>query len=193
MSSPNTSIQPFATLFDDLINQYKTQSNDVNKGLMTYFENDWPSPCYQGEMDKMGEIKWRPSMRTDGANLQNLENALELTIPEEVHILFCRYYSHDINATTTFGNLSILQAWNEDDFDRLQKNLIAHVLMKRRLKQADTLFFALTDEEDFNLSILLETGAVVLEEVGKEPVREIAPNLRSFFEQLTPLPSFVSL
>ena len=75
--------------------------------------------------------------------------------------LFCRYFSHDINATAEQGGLTLLQAWNEEDFDRLQKNLIAHVLMKRRLKQADTLFFALTDEEDLLLSILLETGEVV--------------------------------
>lgn len=166
-------------------------------GLLTYFDKDWDSPCFQKEglegiVDEQ-EIQWRPSIRKDGATLQNLEEALEVTIPFELQQLFCRYYSHDLNAQTENGNLTLLQAWNEADFDRLQKNLIAHVLMKRRLKQDDTLFFALTDEEDYILSVVLKTGAVMLEKVGKEPHREIAANISDFIAQLRPLPVLVTL
>jgi SecY interacting protein Syd len=74
-----------------------------------------------------------------------------------------------------------------------QKMGIAHVLMKRRLKQDDTLFFALTDEEDYILSVVLKTGAVMLEKVGKEPHREIAKNISEFIAQLKPLPVLVTL
>ena len=58
--------------------------------------------------------------------------------------------------------------------------------MKRRLRQRDTLFFAVTDEDDFVLSVLNETGEVVLERVGKEPQEILATDLTSFLQSLKP-------
>ena len=195
---------PFITAFDAFVQSYTELSTEDNKGLTTYFESDWLSPCF--EKNKNGsdgsiaktiqdgdEIAWLPYLRSEESSLSNLEEALGIGIPQDLQQLFCRYFSHDLNAKAEHGALTILQAWNEDDFDRLQKNLIAHVLMKRRLKQADTLFFAVTDEDDFILSILLSTGAVMLEKVGKEPHREIAPDLATFMRGLVPAPEFVAL
>jgi SecY interacting protein Syd len=187
----------FITVFDTFVQSYIDHSTKDNMGLVTYFDKDWDSPCFQTQdlkdIDEGQKLEWRPFLRAEKASLHNLEEALEISIPTELQQLFCRYYSHDLNAQADYGNLTLLQVWNEDDFDRLQKNLIAHVLMKRRLKQADTLFFALTDEEDYILSIALKTGAVMLEKVGKEPHREIAPNLADFIAQLKPLPELVTL
>jgi len=59
-------------------------------------------------------------------------------------------------------------------------------LMKKRLKQAPTLFFALTDEDDFVLSVLNETGEVVLEQVGRPPKEIISPSLGDFIATLSP-------
>ena len=195
-SQPN-STSSFSEVFDKFVQSYIEHSNKDNMGLLTYFDKEWDSSCFQKEgladiLDEQ-EIEWRPYLRAQTASLQNLEEALEITIPVDLQQLFCRYYSHDLNAQTEHGNLTLLQAWNEEDFDRLQKNLIAHVLMKRRLKQDDTLFFALTDEEDYILSVVLKTGAVMLEKVGKEPHREIAANLSDFIAQLKPLPVLVTL
>lgn len=197
MPSQSESTSSFSEVFDKFVQSYIEHSNKDNMGLLTYFDKDWDSPCFQKEgledIADEQELQWRPSKRNDGATLKNLEEALEVTIPFELQQLFCRYYSHDLNAQTENGNLTLLQAWNEADFDRLQKNLIAHVLMKRRLKQDDTLFFALTDEEDYILSVVLKTGAVMLEKVGKEPHREIAENISEFIAQLKPLPVLVTL
>jgi SecY interacting protein Syd len=197
MPSQSESTSSFSEVFDKFVQSYIEHSNKDNMGLLTYFDKDWDSPCFQKEgledIADEQELQWRPSKRNDGATLKNLEEALEVTIPFELQQLFCRYYSHDLNAQTENGNLTLLQAWNEADFDRLQKNLIAHVLMKRRLKQDDTLFFALTDEEDYILSVVLKTGGVMLEKVGKEPHREIAKNISEFIAQLKPLPVLVTL
>ena len=76
--------------------------------------------------------------------------------------------------------------WHPGDFIRLQQNLIAHVLMKRRLKQRETLFFAVTDEEDSMLSVLNSTGEVYLEQTGQEVKQLLAPDLLSFLRQLSP-------
>lgn len=197
MSSQVPQNNLFTEAFDTFVHAYIDHSSKDNKGLVTYFDKDWLSPCFpndsaEGAVDG-DEVSWKPFLRNDHASLSNLEEALEITIPAELQALFCRYYSHDLNAEAQYGKLTILQVWNEEDFDRLQKNLISHVLMKRRLKQAETLFFALTDEEDFILSILLSTGAVMLEKVGKEPQREIAPNLSAFMADVKPAPEFVNL
>ena len=82
------------------------------------------------------------------------------------------------------GACELLQVWNEEDFERLQQNLIGHLLMKKRLKQAPTLFFALTDEDDFVLSVLNSTGEVVLEQVGRPPQKVISPSLPAFIATL---------
>jgi SecY interacting protein Syd len=189
----------FTDAFDAFVHSYIDQSSYDNMGLISYFDQAWLSPCLQIDAHEQAnkadgdKLEWRPFLRTDKPSLSNLEEALQITIPQELQQLFCRYYSHDLNAKTDDGALTILQAWNEEDFDRLQKNLIAHVLMKRRLKQDDTLFFALTDEDDFILSILLSNGAVMLEKVGKAPHREIAPSLTMFMKSLAPAPALVSL
>ena len=80
----------------------------------------------------------------------------------------------------------MLQVVNSEDFERLQQNLIGHLLMKQRLRQAPTLFFGLTDEEDFILTVVNESGEVALEQVGREPANILAPSLAVFIEQLTP-------
>ena len=187
----------FSHAFDTLIAEYVSLANKQNQGLVTYYEPDWPSPCFKFVTDQVleegDEVEWYPFKRDEKQDLSNLEDALEISIPESLHEYFCRYYSHDINARAEHGALTLIQAWNAADFDRLQKNLIAHVLMKRRLKQDDTLFIALTDEDGFVLSVLLKTGEVVLEEVGRVPSKIIAPDLTTFIEQIKPEPAFVSL
>lgn len=200
----NNHVENFPEVFDSLIYRYMKESNSENEGLLTYFDEDFYSPCYSkigkekqvfkvDDFEQNELVSWRPILRGDHDNLENLQTALELPIPLAMQQLFCRYYSLDINASAEYGNLTILQALNQSDFERLQKNLIAHVLMKRRLKQAETLFFALTDEEDFVLSVDIATQAVMLEEVGKEPQKKIADSLTSFFQTLNPQPKLVTL
>ena len=75
----------------------------------------------------------------------------------------------------------MLHAWNDEDFDMLLQNIVGHIMMKRRLGQEITIFFATTDEEDFILSVKNKTGEVVLEQVGCEPQEILSPDLASFF------------
>jgi SecY interacting protein Syd len=64
--------------------------------------------------------------------------------------------------------------------------LVGHILMKRRLKQPETLFIALTDEDDFILTVDNASGEVVLEQVGLLPKEVVAPNLEVFIQSLQP-------
>lgn len=183
----------FSELYDGFIQSYIDKSNETNMGLYTLIEEQWPSPCIQKDIVKGEHLGWLPYKKEQYSRLDNLEHALDIKIPSALQYLFGSYFSHDINARCEEGELTILQAWNADDFDRLQKNLIAHVLMKRRLKQADTLFFALTDIEDILLSIDVNTQAVVAEQVGQKPHKVIADNLEKFIASLSAQPQFVTL
>ena len=67
---------------------------------------------------------------------------------------------------------------------------MGQILMKRRLKQRETLFIGLTDEDDFILTVDNMSGKVMLEQVGLLPKEVVAPNLAVFIQSLKP--SYIS-
>ena len=83
--------------------------------------------------------------------------------------------------------VELVQPWNEADFERLQENLIGHLLMLRRLKLPETLFLATTRNESQLISLLNATGEVVLEQLGQGPRLVLAPDLARFLDRLSPL------
>lgn len=149
-------------------------------------DESWPSVCQQTEMDEKN-IYWQPMKSPEDLSFENIETALEIPIHQDFKTYFSTFFSESIDAECEDGKLSLLFAWNLDDFQRLQENLIGHVLMKQRLKQKISLFFAVTDEEDMILSILNETGEVWVERVGCEPHKKLANSLSEFIHQLNPV------
>jgi len=150
----------------------------------------WPSEC---EFTENGKTCWKPVEQKQSASFEsknkgfdNVGQAMELVINEQYSALFSMYYSDNLNAEHKDGPLQFLQAWSQSDFERLQQNLIGHLMMKAKLKQPPTLFFALTDEDDLNLVVVNDSGEVWLEYVGKEPHKKVADNLAEFIEQCTP-------
>ena len=170
-------------LFCKLKATYQAQQREPK----VMYEADWPSEIYQGDPDKNGEIVWRPHTRSVPARMDNIADSLESVIPEQLSEYYGGYYSANIAAKTQRGELELLLPWNEEDFERLQKNLIAHILMKRKLRQAETWFFAVTDQDDFNLAVLGNSGEVVLERVGCEPQEVIAQSLSDFILTCEPV------
>ena len=163
--------------------QYQQQSQLT---LQIEHDKQWLSPASEQEAVDGELVAWSPTRQQQNNNMQALQDGLGIEVNQQLQDYYCRYWSDNLNATTERGRLQLLQPWNQDDFVRLQQNLIAHVLMKRRLKQKDTLFFATTDDEDFIISVLNATGEVVLEQVGREPCEILAPNLAAFLDSLEP-------
>lgn len=170
------------TALDEFISRFRQHHNDMT----IEFDPEWPSPCYGQNTEPGTRVPWCPVRQTQNNHFQNVESAMGLTLDPQYCEYFTRYYSENLPATAEQGNCELLQVWNQDDFERLQQNLIGHLLMKKRLKQSPTLFFALTDEDDFILTIDNESGRVMLEQVGKQPVREVADDLATFLTGLTP-------
>lgn len=146
--------------------------------------DDWPSPCEQGIHQEKFSL-WQPVKLAQTLSFDNVESALELTLHSDIKEYFTIMYSDSLDAACVEGDLSLLFAWNEKDFARLQENIIGHVLMKTKLKQRLTIFFATTDDDDHILSLDNETGEIWVEKVGSEPHKKIANSMSEFILQLT--------
>lgn len=167
---------------DDFIQRYQ-QKHGI---LKIEYDSRWPSLCYAEQAADAQIVAWQPVLREQPVDFSALEQALAITLDEQLKVFFSRYWSNHLDAVAEQGKLQLLQAWNEEDFERLQQNIVGHVLMKRQLGQAETVFFGLTDEDDFILSVALDTGAVVLEQIGLEPQKILASCLSEFIQLLQP-------
>ena len=146
---------------------------------------DWPSVCEQGVHEEVFSL-WCPIKVVEPLSFDNVESALEVSLHADIKQYFTTMFSDSLDANCAEGDLSLLFAWNKKDFERLQENIIGHILMKTKLKQKLTVFFAMTDDEDHILSIDNESGSVWVEKVGCEPHKKLADSLAEFLEQLTP-------
>ncbi len=154
----------------------------------TLHDARWPSPCECGLPDAAGRIEWRPRARAEGPDYRGWERALEQSLHPAVRAFFGSYYSEHLAARTAAGSLTLIQVWNDADFDRLVENQLGHALAKRRARLPLTVFVACTDEDDLILSVDNASGAVVLERPGHPPQRQIAADLASFIDELAPSP-----
>ncbi len=144
------------------------------------------SPAQYGEVVQE-QVGWWPVRQTEPLDFSGLEQGLELELHASIKDFYSTLWGGELTVQHDKGRASLLLLWHPADFVRLQQNLIGHVLMKRRLKQRETIFFAVTDEEDTMLSVLNSTGEVYLEQTGVEVKTLLAPDLISFLRQLRPV------
>lgn len=153
--------------------------------LTTWADPKSPSPCQVAE--PMGDqVQWQPVLQQPSADFSNVEQALELELHPDIKSFYQLHYGAGLAAQHSRGKLLLLMVWNSDDLKRLQENIIGHIIMKRRLKQRETVFFATTEDDDILLSVLNNTGEVFVEHVGQEVKEKLADNLADFISQLTP-------
>ena len=144
-----------------------------------------PSPC---RYDAQHPELWKPWSRPEMSDLQNIASALECVFHPAIHTYYGHGYAGQITASFKGLAVTLVQPWNEEDFERLQQNLVAHVLMLRRLKLPITLFLATVPDESRVISLDNETGEVVLEQLGKKKRWVLADSLPAFLQRLSPLP-----
>ncbi|PKH19984.1 SecY-interacting protein [Enterobacterales bacterium CwR94] len=144
-----------------------------------------PSPCVVETLET--EVRWQPQPFTLAKNLDGIERALDLRVREEVVDFYTTQFAGDMQAEINGQRIELLQVWSEEDFTRIQENLIGHLLMKRRLKHSPSLFLATTASELDIVSICNLTGEVYLEQLGMKKRDLLADSLKSFLEKLQPL------
>lgn len=172
-------------IYHDFVNRWHDWQNSQQHPLMTWADPASPSPCQIGRI-KAEQVQWQPVKQTQPANFANIEQALELELHADIKTFYQLYFGAGLSAEHPRGKLMLLMVWNDDDVKRLQENIIGHIIMKRRLKQRETVFFATTEDDDILLSVLNSTGEVYLEHVGQEVTEKLADNLAQFLSQLTP-------
>lgn len=198
MTSSNPTKINLVDILQQFSKRYVNQYQNVHSHLPKITQDEkWPSTCevshengdIEHELLSTGQVFWHPVNIEKGQalNFDNVESALELILHSDIKTYFTTLYSESLDATCEEGNLSLLFAWNKDDFQRLQENLIGHILMKQRLKQTETVFFAVTDEEDMIISIDNDTGSVWVEQVGCQPHKKLADSLAQFICKLAPM------
>ncbi|MBH0093220.1 SecY-interacting protein [Pseudoalteromonas sp. SCQQ13] len=161
----------------------KTLKNTQKHPLMVHDEQ-WPSPCEIGNVDQQGNIQWQAVLQQPAGSLNDLAKALDVTFPSGLNALYGHMYGGNIQASIDGHQVELLQVWNSDDFDLLQQNITGHVLMKRKLKQPETVFIGLTAQDDLLVSVLLHSGEVCLEYVGKKTHHVLAANIEEFLQAL---------
>lgn len=171
---------------DKLIERWQRHYEQTDKGFAEIeHDNQWPSPCELPGAKDGEQVCWQPVKNPEPSTMENVDHALELALHPDIKTYYTRYYSGELALTHEKGPVFLLQLWNEDDFARLQENIIGHVLMKRRLKQQITIFFALTDDENLMISMKNDSGEIWLESVGREPHLKLADSMAEFLDGLS--------
>ena len=148
---------------------------------------DWASPCEQVDALEGDQVPWQPVACEPPLSFANIEHALEMELHPDIKTYFGSFYCANLAAKTSDGELELLFPWSSDDFERLQENILGHIWMKRKFRQEETVFFAVTDIDDVILSIVNSTGKIWAEKVGKKPHRKVADSMAKFLNLLTPV------
>ncbi|WP_455820100.1 SecY-interacting protein [Pseudomonas cerasi] len=144
-----------------------------------------PSPCVIATHGE--EIWWLPQPFTLAKNLDGIERALDISLQPSITGFYTAQFAGDMVGTFAGHRLSLVQVWSEDDFVRVQQNLIGHLVMKRRLKHSPTLFIATLESELEVVSVCNLTGEVIIEQLGTQKRQVISPSIESFLISLQPL------
>lgn len=144
-----------------------------------------PSPCTLEERDQ--RVVWQPQPFSLPPTLDAIERAINIQLQPSITDFYTTQFAGDMQARFGENQLTLLQVWSEEDFLRLQENLIGHLVMQRRLKQSPTLFIATTDSEEEIISLSNLSGEIILEQPGRKQHSVLAESLEIFLKSLQPV------
>lgn len=144
-----------------------------------------PSPCIVTTDDDA--VYWQPQPFTQAQNLNGIERAMDIVVQQPLAAYYTTQFAGDMPARFGSTALTLLQAWSPDDFDRVQENLIGHLVTQKRLKLSPTLFIATLDSELDVISVCNLSGEVIIETLGTRKRTTLSDSLATFLTQLEPL------
>ncbi|PHM28533.1 SecY-interacting protein [Xenorhabdus innexi] len=146
-----------------------------------------PSPCIERTGDEV--VHWLPKPFTPSDKLSKVEDALDIRLQNSVHDYYVTQFAGDMSANFEGLNFSLIQVWSEEDFIRLQENLIGHLVTQKRLKLSPTIFIGTTDSDMGQISVCNLTGQVMLEQFGSKERTVLSADLAAFLSAASPAAS----
>ncbi len=143
------------------------------------------SPCVTATDDDA--VFWQPQPFTLEPTLQAVERAMDIVVQHPLQTYYTSQFAGDMPATFGERELTLLQVWSPDDFQRVQENLIGHLVTQKRLKLPPTLFIGTLDSELDVVSVCNLTGEVILETLGTRNRTTLSASVASFLTHLEPL------
>ena len=144
-----------------------------------------PSPCISASEDDA--VFWQPQPFTLARHLDGVERALEIVVQQPIHSYYTTQFAGDMSGRFAGETLTLLQTWSEEDFQRVQENLIGHLVVQKRLKLSPTLFIATLESELDVISVCNLSGEVVKETLGTAKRITLSPSLAGFLNHLEPV------
>lgn len=144
-----------------------------------------PSPCISST--DADAVFWQPQPFSLAVNISAVERALDIVVQPPAHSYYTTQFAGDMQARLAGETMTLLQTWSPDDFQRMQENLIGHLVVQKRLKLSPTLFIATLDSELEVISVCNLSGEVLKETLGTRKRTTLAPSLASFLNQLEPV------
>ncbi|EHC62772.1 Syd protein [Salmonella enterica subsp. enterica serovar Minnesota str. A4-603] len=157
-----------------------------------------PSPCIISST--RDAVYWQPQPFEGEENVNAVERAFDIMVQPALHAFYTTQFAGDMPAQFADEKLTLLQTWSQDDFRRVQENLIGHLVTQKRLKLPPTLFIAVlrrrkmslrfiaTQENELEvISVCNLSGEVIKETLGTRNRTVLAATLAEFLTQLNPL------
>jgi SecY interacting protein Syd len=144
-----------------------------------------PSPCIITASSD--SVIWQPQPFTAEQNVKPIERAMNIVVQPAVIAFYTTQFAGDMCARFENETLMLLQTWSEDDFLRVQENLIGHLVTQKRLKLSPTFFIATLDSELDIISVCNLTGEVLKETIGTRTRQVLSDSLADFLNLLHPV------
>ncbi|MCE9685123.1 SecY-interacting protein [Shewanella sp. AS16] len=172
---------------DDFLQNYLQAYRERLDEYPRYYPLGEASVCIRGDFEPEANVAvfWAPVRRDVPGRFDNVAGALGLTLWPDINDFYGYFFAASLLFDSPWGEGELLQPWNDKDFDYLQQNIIGHLMMKQKLKQAPTWFVGVLNEGDKMLTVDNADGSVWLEIPGEAPSERLAPSLEAFIGQLS--------